>query len=799
MGDHSTKQLDQPCRAERRPGGAGRRRGSSLGAARSVRRNLVHAAFASLLCGSLWLLQVHAPAGTITGRSTSHPPGGRNAHGAAERPCRGRDAVRARRVLLQRGLQLDGAQQRQQFGAALQQFQRAWWFEHDLVSILEDIVPLAFQLDRKLEATRYLIIAAQQQELPVELLEQVAAQLADLNEFDLEQAQSALQLYQKVRLLQGDSVDLITQFEIGRLSLAVGELEPAAEAFAAVQQVLEDPGHPSISAAGRDQLLQHPEVTYALLGECYVRTKRLDAAEAAFRTADKAKPNAATLGYRLALVEHERGHRETALQHLDQYFAAKTTAAGLAPYVLLQELIDGTQAAPQQQLSPSNPSRSAEQDGENGGSDPPPSSALVEKLTQLAQADPNNPLLGYFLADALQRTEQWEAAVSLYKKLLEQKPAAEGYRGLVEIYRSQKQLEPLLYQLGEVVWKTGSLDPLDSSVEAILADQAVLEELTQLARQLTADPGQPPPHGILMAIALLQGQAEHAELAMEFLQAGLRQPGPAAGQCVVSLAFQMLRADRPQQAAELFQRILDEKLLPDKMAEVSFYLAGAWTLAKDMEKALEAARQACRLEPSSPRMLSREPWVLYQAKRLDEAKTKYVEILDRFDSDYASPENREVLRDIRLVLSAINVELRDLNAAEGWLQQVLDEFPEDISAFNDLGYLWCDQGKHLQRSLQMTRRAVEAEPDNIAYRDSLGWAMFRLGQFQAAVGELEKAAQGDKVDGVIMEHLGDAYAKLDQPTKALEAWQKAAQAFQNQGDNERYQAMEAKIKDNTPH
>ncbi len=300
-----------------------------------------------------------------------------------------------------------------------------------------------------------------------------------------------------------------------------------------------------------------------------------------------------------------------------------------------------------------------------------------------------------------------------------------------------------------------------------------------------------------MAVALLQGQAGHVDLAMEFSNDGLKQPGPAAGQCAVSLAFQMLQADQPQRAAELFQRVLDEKLLPDKLAEVHFYLAGAWTLAKDTDKALEAARQAGRLEPTSPRMLSREPWVLYQAKRLDEAQTSYVDLLGRFDSNFDSPENREVMRDLRLALSAIAVELHDLSGAEAWLQEVLDEFPEDIGALNDLGYLWCDQGKHLQRSLRMVQRAVEAEPDNIAYRDSLGWALFRLGRYQEAVGELEKAAQGDKVDGVILEHLGDAYAAADQPAKALEAWRKAAQAFQQQEDNERHQAVEAKIQHNS--
>ena len=62
---------------------------------------------------------------------------------------------------------------------------------------------------------------------------------------------------------------------------------------------------------------------------------------------------------------------------------------------------------------------------------------------------------------------------------------------------------------------------------------------------------------------------------------------------------------------------------------------------------------------------------------------------------------------------------------------MLDEFPDDAGAMNDLGYLWADQDKNLQRARRMIRKAVDAEPDNAAYRDSLGWVLFRLGRYPA--------------------------------------------------------------------
>ena len=44
----------------------------------------------------------------------------------------------------------------------------------------------------------------------------------------------------------------------------------------------------------------------------------------------------------------------------------------------------------------------------------------------------------------------------------------------------------------------------------------------------------------------------------------------------------------------------------------------------------------------------------------------------------------------------------------------------------------------------------------MAYRDSLGWVLFRLGTLDEAVAELKAAAAADEPDGVILDHLGDA-------------------------------------------
>jgi tetratricopeptide (TPR) repeat protein len=220
----------------------------------------------------------------------------------------------------------------------------------------------------------------------------------------------------------------------------------------------------------------------------------------------------------------------------------------------------------------------------------------------------------------------------------------------------------------------------------------------------------------------------------------------------------------------------------------------ALAMDKKTDEALATAREAAEIGEHSARLESRVAWVHYHAKQYPEAQTAYRELIDKFDDDYKSDEVRSVLREARLALSNLCVLQDKIPEAEEWLEQVLDEYPDDTSALNDLGYLWADQGKHLERALTMVEQAVDAEPDNTAYRDSLGWVYYRLKRYPEAVEQLEKATADESPDGVILEHLGDAYMANKQRAKARETWKRAVAAMKKAGEKDKAAKVEKKLK-----
>ncbi len=111
--------------------------------------------------------------------------------------------------------------------------------------------------------------------------------------------------------------------------------------------------------------------------------------------------------------------------------------------------------------------------------------------------------------------------------------------------------------------------------------------------------------------------------------------------------------------------------------------------------------------------------------------------------------------------------------AEADMKKALELSPEQPYVLNYLGYSWVDQGLHLDQGMKMLERATELRPDDGAITDSVGWAFYRLGQFEKAVEWLERATEQKGDDATITEHLGDAYWHVGRKREAQFQWERA--------------------------
>ena len=116
-------------------------------------------------------------------------------------------------------------------------------------------------------------------------------------------------------------------------------------------------------------------------------------------------------------------------------------------------------------------------------------------------------------------------------------------------------------------------------------------------------------------------------------------------------------------------------------------------------------------------------------------------------------------------------------AATDELRRILSEGEARLEPLNYLGYMLAEQGIQIDEAEGLIRQALQEEPRNGAYLDSLGWVQYRQGRYEEALQNLELARellleQGEE-DPVVQEHLGDVQFKLGQVDKATKEWQAA--------------------------
>jgi tetratricopeptide (TPR) repeat protein len=88
-----------------------------------------------------------------------------------------------------------------------------------------------------------------------------------------------------------------------------------------------------------------------------------------------------------------------------------------------------------------------------------------------------------------------------------------------------------------------------------------------------------------------------------------------------------------------------------------------------------------------------------------------------------------------------------------------------------------DRGVQLEESLNYIKLAVSLDPTNGAYLDSLGWAYFKLGKYDLAEENLNKASLRMGSDPTVQDHLGDLFQKTGRLRLAAAHWERAVEEW----------------------
>jgi tetratricopeptide (TPR) repeat protein len=223
-------------------------------------------------------------------------------------------------------------------------------------------------------------------------------------------------------------------------------------------------------------------------------------------------------------------------------------------------------------------------------------------------------------------------------------------------------------------------------------------------------------------------------------------------------------------------------------------------MAKDLPKALQVGREALAKYPTDPSIRQSQALLLAENQQTDEAIKvlqvnnkdgaadretllnlaqiyerghRYKEAEDAAHKAEALPGDPRENETAWLLLGAIYERQKQFDKAEEQFKKVLTVNPKNAIVLNYYGYMLADRGIRLDEAQDFVQRALDQEPFNGAYLDSLGWVYYKQNKTDQAETTLRKAVERESHDPTIRSHLGDVYAKQGRMDLAAAEWEKS--------------------------
>jgi len=157
--------------------------------------------------------------------------------------------------------------------------------------------------------------------------------------------------------------------------------------------------------------------------------------------------------------------------------------------------------------------------------------------------------------------------------------------------------------------------------------------------------------------------------------------------------------------------------------------------------------------------------VYQRAKKYDQAQSLLSTAVQRFPNEET----------VYFLQGTLYEKQKKYDDAEKAFRKALAIEKDDPAVLNYLGYMFADRGIHLDEAEAMVQKAVQTDPTNGAYLDSLGWVYYKQNRFDRAEEYLKKAVIFVNSDSSIHDHLGDLYFKTKRYDEARNEWNKTLQ------------------------
>jgi len=486
---------------------------------------------------------------------------------------------------------------------------------------------------------------------------------------------------------------------------------------------------------------------HLLLGRLYRINNELLKAESEFKTAVSLQPNSEDAVTTLAILYNEEGDTSRALQVLNAIPEPSRTAKLYSTLGYTYEQSKDYSKA-------------------------------VDAYRHAVELDKDN--LDYVrgLAQNLLNDGQTDAALEQYKFIADSDPSdAQTYMRIAEIYRRNGKFD----QAQEALKKAAAIVPdsleLQYNIAVINDSQGKYDDAIQILTGLLQKTDHPDNQYdasdrnnravFLERLGTVYREANKPQLAIDTFRKMLTLGDDNA----VRAYQEIIDTYRDSKNWQMATTVADEaaKKYPDDRS-LQLIAASQQADMGNSTQAIERVKAMLKHDSNDREIYIALAQMYSRLKQWKEAEDNINQAMalstKQEDKDYAT-----------FVAGSIYERQKKYDLAEEEFRKVIANDPKNAMALNYLGYMLADRGTRLDESLGFIRRAVALDPNNGAYLDSLGWAYYKMGNYELAEENLRRASERISNDPTVQDHLAELYNKTGRLKLATTHWERALEEW----------------------
>jgi tetratricopeptide (TPR) repeat protein len=405
---------------------------------------------------------------------------------------------------------------------------------------------------------------------------------------------------------------------------------------------------------------------------------------------------------------------------------------------------------------------------------------------------PNAGEVKHQLGQDLIFAQRYADALKVYESLVEAEPSdAQSYLRLSQIHTQMRDFD----KAREAAAKASAIEPND--VEIRYNDVSILEA---------------------------EGRTQDAIKAMQDILTSTRKTvynqGERAARITLleRLAVLQREADQTDAAVDSYRQI--PQLDPNLGARSSGEIIDTYKEARQFAKAEEEANAALKKWPDDRELHAAHATLVAELGKTDAGASEIKKMIDgkndramyltlaqvydkgkkwgdvakALDAAEKLAENQEEKESVWFMRGAMYERQKNIDASEKEFRKVLAAEPDHAGALNYMGFMLADRSQRLQEALGMIQKAVDKEPYNGAFLDSLGWVYYRLGRLPEAEDYLRRAIVRTPHDPSLHDHLGEVLLKVSKTKEAVAQWELSLKEWESSSPAELEPAEVNKVK-----